>query len=307
VDVIKGENGLTSISLIKQNNMAVSIDNVYQRVLTLANKEQRGYITPQEFNLLAYKAQMDIFESYFHEYGTEVIRPDVDTQIVTNDDILKQKLLIFRDSVVLSKNNLIDMPSLSGFSYGVDNIKVSGYVVPSNVYYLETVSNSLLSIANEVEYADFWRMLSVSKLRPFSVLKPVYCRGPIPGFNVRSTSVEGKDKPSVTTSTSVDSSSNSNLFISPGHGQDFGEGIVASDGIVLHYVRKPIKPNWAYIVVADKPLYNANFAVNFELHESEESTLTNKILELAGIVINKPALSELILRNEGMKNAVKNK
>ena len=32
--------------------MAVSIDTVYQRVLTLANKEQRGYITPQEFNLL---------------------------------------------------------------------------------------------------------------------------------------------------------------------------------------------------------------------------------------------------------------
>ena len=28
----------------------VSIDTVYQRVLALANKEQRGYITPQYFN-----------------------------------------------------------------------------------------------------------------------------------------------------------------------------------------------------------------------------------------------------------------
>jgi hypothetical protein len=45
--------------------MAVSIDTVYQRVLTLANKEQRGYITPQEFNLLANQAQMEIFEQYF--------------------------------------------------------------------------------------------------------------------------------------------------------------------------------------------------------------------------------------------------
>jgi hypothetical protein len=43
----------------------VSIDTVYQRVLTLANKEQRGYITPQEFNLLANQAQMEIFEQYF--------------------------------------------------------------------------------------------------------------------------------------------------------------------------------------------------------------------------------------------------
>ena len=45
--------------------MAISADTVYQRVLTLANKEQRGYITPQEFNLLANQAQMSIFESYF--------------------------------------------------------------------------------------------------------------------------------------------------------------------------------------------------------------------------------------------------
>ena len=46
--------------------MAVSVDTVYQRVLALANKEQRGYITPQEYNLLANQAQMDIFESYFY-------------------------------------------------------------------------------------------------------------------------------------------------------------------------------------------------------------------------------------------------
>ena len=33
--------------------MAISIDDVYQKVLAIANKEQRGYITPQEFNLFA--------------------------------------------------------------------------------------------------------------------------------------------------------------------------------------------------------------------------------------------------------------
>ena len=47
--------------------MPVSIDTVYQRVLTLANKEQRGYITPQEFNLFANQAQMEIFEQYFYD------------------------------------------------------------------------------------------------------------------------------------------------------------------------------------------------------------------------------------------------
>ena len=48
----------------------VNVDTVYQRVLALANKEQRGYITPQEFNLLADKAQKDIINNYFHKIKT---------------------------------------------------------------------------------------------------------------------------------------------------------------------------------------------------------------------------------------------
>ena len=47
--------------------MAISVDTVYQRVLAIANKEQRGFITPQEFNLFANQAQMDIFEKYFYD------------------------------------------------------------------------------------------------------------------------------------------------------------------------------------------------------------------------------------------------
>jgi len=47
--------------------MAIEIDTIYQRVLAIVNKEQRGYITPQEFNLYANQAQMDIFEQYFYD------------------------------------------------------------------------------------------------------------------------------------------------------------------------------------------------------------------------------------------------
>ena len=57
----------------------VNIDTVYQRVLTLANKEQRGYITPQEFNLLANQAQMNIFEQYFYDINQFQRMPGNDT------------------------------------------------------------------------------------------------------------------------------------------------------------------------------------------------------------------------------------
>ena len=43
----------------------VNINNVYQTVLVLANKDNRGYITPEEFNRLANQTQNEIFEAYF--------------------------------------------------------------------------------------------------------------------------------------------------------------------------------------------------------------------------------------------------
>jgi len=74
--------------------MAVSIDRVYQKVLALANKEQRGYITPQEFNLFADHAQMEIFEQYF--YDLEQFERDVSSDI---DSLIEQKIQIFSRNI----------------------------------------------------------------------------------------------------------------------------------------------------------------------------------------------------------------
>ena len=64
----------------------VNIDTVYQKVLAICNKEQRGYITPQEFNLMANKAQLDIYETYFHKMKTSYHNPK-NQQGVAFDDI----------------------------------------------------------------------------------------------------------------------------------------------------------------------------------------------------------------------------
>ena len=75
--------------------MAISIDRVYQKVLALANKEQRGYITPQEFNLFADHAQMDIFEQYFYDLEQRQRAPgnELDyADMVTN---LEEKISMF--------------------------------------------------------------------------------------------------------------------------------------------------------------------------------------------------------------------
>jgi len=43
----------------------VNINTVYTTVLYILNKEQRGYVTPSEFNSLATLVQDEIFQSYF--------------------------------------------------------------------------------------------------------------------------------------------------------------------------------------------------------------------------------------------------
>ena len=74
----------------------VSIDTVYQKVLAIANKEQRGYITPQEFNLFADQAQKDIFEQYFYDINQFNRVPGNDTEYSDMLRLLDEKLSIFK-------------------------------------------------------------------------------------------------------------------------------------------------------------------------------------------------------------------
>ena len=70
----------------------VNVDSVYQKVLVLANKEQRGYITPQEFNLLADKAQLDIVNDYFHKEKTSNLRPKNQEEGSDPLDMVREKM-----------------------------------------------------------------------------------------------------------------------------------------------------------------------------------------------------------------------
>ena len=82
----------------------VFIDTVYQKVLAIANKEQRGYITPQEFNLFAGQAQMDIFEQYFYDINQFNRVPGNDTEYSDMLSLLNEKISIFKRTAALTYN-----------------------------------------------------------------------------------------------------------------------------------------------------------------------------------------------------------
>jgi hypothetical protein len=108
--------------------MAVSIDTVYQRVLAILNKEQRGYLTPQEFNLFANQAQMDIFEQYFYDIEQFGMLHGNDTEYSDMLNILNEKISLFEKTETLTYSN-------------------NYWILPSDLYRLGTIIYG----GNEVE------------------------------------------------------------------------------------------------------------------------------------------------------------
>jgi len=84
--------------------MAVNVNTVYQRVLAITNKEQRGYLTPQEFNTIANQAQLDIFEQYFYDLNQFGRIPGNQTDYADMLNILEEKISIFEKTGVAVSN-----------------------------------------------------------------------------------------------------------------------------------------------------------------------------------------------------------
>ena len=75
--------------------MAVNVNTVYQRVLAITNKEQRGYITSQEFNTFANQVQLDILEQYFYDLNQFGRVPGNHSEYADMLAIIEEKISLF--------------------------------------------------------------------------------------------------------------------------------------------------------------------------------------------------------------------
>ena len=148
--------------------MAVYIDTVYQRVLSIANKEQRGYITPQEFNLLANQAQLEIFEQYFHDINQFGRLPGNKTEYSDVVDNINEKLKPFQ--------NYQTAMSVSSSSIGVldSNLHKLGKVT----YNQATGTGSTSTFHIEIEEIDQGQFaeIQLSPLTRATIERPYYVR-----------------------------------------------------------------------------------------------------------------------------------
>ena len=215
--------------------MAISIDTIYQRVLAITNKEQRGYITPLEFNLIANQAQLLIFEQYLYDLDKAKRVVGDDSSFSDMTELIKNKLTFF--------SSVVTVPGGTTFppNYRTGKIFYSGYEV-------EQVETN--DIANT--FGSSFHTLGLQK-------NPVYTES----------SVTGED-----------------ILVFDSAGQ-------VTAGVTIEIISQPSKAEWGYDVIAERALYNASSSVDFELHNSEETELVYKILELAGVIVGKTDLIQI--------------
>ena len=76
--------------------MAINVNTVYTTVLSILNKEQRGYMTPAEFNTVGTQVQLQIFEKYFEDLNQQLRVPQTDVNYGDRVDNVDEKIAIFK-------------------------------------------------------------------------------------------------------------------------------------------------------------------------------------------------------------------
>ena len=76
--------------------MAINVNTVYQTVLLILNKEQRGYMTPDEFNSVGTQVQLEVFEKYFEDLNQQIRVPQTDFNYSDRVENIDEKIAIFK-------------------------------------------------------------------------------------------------------------------------------------------------------------------------------------------------------------------
>ena len=249
--------------------MAINVNTVYQTVLLILNKEQRGYMTPTEFNSVATQVQLEIFEKYFDDLNQQLRIPQADTDYADRQENIDEKIAIFKtigEAVYTSPTATLSYFKLPEEDiYGTEiNFSSSSNQTGTSFYRLGNVLYNDEKVVQRLDRHDFY-YVNMSKLTKPTAINPVYLY------------------------------ENQKIFVKP-------ETII--NNIKIDFVRTPVNPRWGFGTGTlgqyqyNSSVYNPTEGANqnltgstqFELHPSEQTEVILKILLYAGIIIRDPQI-----------------
>ncbi len=233
--------------------MSVNVNTVYTTVLTILNKEQRGYLSPYEFNNLARQVQLEIFEKYFEDLNQYLRIPQTDVEHSDRTENLDERINIFRTSGQLNR-----IPATSSIP--------KHYMVPTTDNFFDSVEfhrmGTLSVEGTEIDRlgrSEFYNIRR-SPLTAPSLDFPVY--------------LYEKER----------------IFIEPDVDATVG---VNETEVDIDFIRKPIDPKWEYTEgVNGIYIWDMASSTDFELHPSEQTEIILKILLYSGVVIKDPSIMQ---------------
>jgi hypothetical protein len=148
--------------------MAINVNTVYQTVLLILNKEQRGYMTPDEFNSVGAQVQLEVFEKYFEDLNQQIRVPQTDFNYSDRVENIDEKIAIFKTF----GNAIYDNFSTPGQTY-FNLPTTDSYGATSTFYRLGTVTYNNEVELQRLQRNDFYYS-EKSKLTKATTTFPTY-------------------------------------------------------------------------------------------------------------------------------------
>ena len=294
--------------------MAINVNTVYQTVLLILNKEQRGYMTPVEFNKIGAQVQLEIFEKYAEDMNQQLRVPQVDLDYSDRQINIDEKLSIFKelDPATYTTSGFRLPSQYSG------NSSASQQFTAVNPQLTYVLAGNALTLANQgaivnvfvagVQLTDAEYSVTGGNLvlvsqptaqdlidinlyaKQFYRLGTViHTAGALPIQELER--VGGSELYHLLSSNLTKPTTTYPIYTYKGNYLNVYPTTIQS-GISVNYLRKPIPPIWNFSGNTQY-VFSPSTSNNFELHSSEQAEVIIKILLYAGVVVRDREIIEV--------------
>jgi len=316
--------------------MAINVDQVYKTVLLIINKEQRGYLTPDEFNKIATQVQLEVVDGYFETINQQMRVPQNESEYGNRYKSVQEKLDVFKTIGTCTYNPaagilpaFFDVPTSSGTASGTQTFPTSQ---TNTVYPLTTItqaqveqSSVVVTLDNVIYAAENWNIIGGSfnanvkdannplpigdgktiliTLYPndFYKLGTVLYRDDREVVQMQRNELAQINMATLTKPTEyfpVCLYENRNITVYP---QTINNSLQAT------YIRKPVDVMWNFTSNLGYYVYDPTTSANFELDVTEQTDVILQILMYSGIVIRDPqiiqaASQEIAMEEQNERN-----
>lgn len=308
------------------------INEVRNTVLALLNKNNNGYLTPEEFNLLAKQAQLEVFEDYFYDYNAWINKQNARQANNGYTDIPRQLVEVietFSISSSLSSHISVQIDSTGAvtgtFSAG-DTVTqavsgATGVVVSYEVSSTSTIKILRLNtVVGTFNTTGLITGTAGTLASPLTITTGSFFQLPTDWYTLITVVYNNLEVERVSRY-KVLNLINSNLTApTEGYPAYYQNGATPGvegnsitvyptsiiSGLSVNYIRYPKSPNWTYQSIGSDgaPIFDVTAAdyQDFELPTSDYGALVIKILELAGLVIREAAVTQFAQQEEVTDN-----